>query len=69
MAIRLILADDHRMFRQGLRELLEQSHRDASWVEHCRQVSNPFGQGNSGKLIVKALATSLGVPLGTEATV
>jgi len=52
-----------------LRELLEQNYRDTSWIEQCRHVANPFGQGNSGKLIVKALAASLGVSLGTEATV
>jgi UDP-N-acetylglucosamine 2-epimerase (non-hydrolysing) len=46
---------------ERLHTLLEEASKDGSWVETVGQVRNPFGQGDSGRRIVHAMATWLGI--------
>lgn len=40
---------------ERLLALLEQAHADDGWTRHVEQVVNPFGQGDAGERIVRAL--------------
>jgi UDP-N-acetylglucosamine 2-epimerase (non-hydrolysing) len=44
---------------ERLRELLEESHADDTWVRQVREIQNPFGRGDAGDRIAGALETLL----------
>lgn len=44
-----------------LHSLLEEAYADSRWVEGVKQISNPFGDGNSSERIVQAIAEKLGL--------
>jgi len=46
---------------QRLAKLLDELTSDASWIASVDQTKNPFGQGDSGRRIVAAIADILGV--------
>jgi len=46
-----------------LEAMLEQVYADGNWLEQTRKTENPFGQGDSGKRIVQAIAELLAVPI------
>jgi len=43
--------------------MLEEVYVDGNWIEQTRKTENPFGQGDSGKRIVQAIAELLAVPI------
>jgi UDP-N-acetylglucosamine 2-epimerase (non-hydrolysing) len=46
-----------------LEAMLEEVYSDGNWIEQTRKTENPFGQGDSGKRIVQAIAELLAVPI------
>jgi len=46
-----------------LEAMLEDVYSDGNWIEQTRKTENPFGQGDSGKRIVQAIAELLAVPI------
>lgn len=46
---------------ERLMVMLEEAHREGSWVESVGKVQNPFGQGDSGERIVRSVAKLLDV--------
>jgi UDP-N-acetylglucosamine 2-epimerase (non-hydrolysing) len=45
----------------ALANMLEDAYRPGSWIEHVDKVQNPFGAGDSGRLIVQNIAKIFGV--------
>lgn len=45
---------------EHLAALLEEVYAEESWLQHVRRVANPFGDGDSGKRIVRAIETVFG---------
>jgi UDP-N-acetylglucosamine 2-epimerase (non-hydrolysing) len=45
-----------------LAEMLMEAYRKGSWAEQVESVRNPFGQGDSGKLIAQIISKLLSVP-------
>jgi UDP-N-acetylglucosamine 2-epimerase (non-hydrolysing) len=46
-----------------LAALLDEINTDDAWVKSVRSIENPFGRGDSGRKIAKAVAEYLGVRL------
>jgi UDP-N-acetylglucosamine 2-epimerase len=46
---------------QRLAAMLEEMYRDPSWMTTLQTCENPFGQGDSGRRIVQAIAELLGI--------
>jgi UDP-N-acetylglucosamine 2-epimerase (non-hydrolysing) len=46
-----------------LATMLEEVYADGNWLKQVQKVENPFGQGDSGKRIVQAIAELLDVPV------
>jgi UDP-N-acetylglucosamine 2-epimerase (non-hydrolysing) len=44
-----------------LASMLEDVYTDSMWSKYVRRVDNPFGRGDSGRRIVRALADVLGI--------
>ena len=48
---------------ESLMAMLEEAYQDGSWAYSVQKVSNPFGKGDSGKRIVRCVASLLETPL------
>jgi UDP-N-acetylglucosamine 2-epimerase len=53
---------------ERLRWLLEDAYLDPTWANALQKCVNPFGQGDSGRRIIRALAHALGVAAPEEVT-
>jgi UDP-N-acetylglucosamine 2-epimerase (non-hydrolysing) len=52
-----------------LAAMLEEIHADDRWVREVRQIENPLGRGESGKIIVELIAEFLGLPASARPSI
>ncbi|NJO67839.1 MAG: UDP-N-acetyl glucosamine 2-epimerase, partial [Rhodospirillales bacterium] len=51
---------------ERLSEMLEEANREDSWMRQVKQVTNPFGSGDSAQRIADAIECALNLPLDAK---